>query len=117
MSDTPENAAELSDPARTVDPAWVQQVAHLARLDLTPDEASAMAPQLARILEHVQGLPPLEEAGPEEDAVAFDTLRDDVPEEPLRPQDILRNAPQTDGSWIVVPHVFENDGAEPEADA
>ena len=93
-----------------IDEALVRHVAQLARLELTDDEVAAMAPQLARIFEHVDQVAQLdlgddpESLDPATQApITVDDLRSDEPGPTLDPKDILRNAPTHDGAFLVVP--------------
>lgn len=94
-----------------VDEDLVRHVARLARLELTDDEVSAMAPQLNGILhyvEQVQRIDVDDHADPATCApVTLRDLRADEPQETLDVHDVLRQAPATDGSFFVVPHVFD----------
>ena len=99
-----------------IDEALVRHVAQLARIELTPEEVGFMAPQLARIFEHVDLVAQLD-LGPDADRLDPATqaplrladLRNDVPGEPLDAAAILRNAPAHDGAFLVVPRFLGND--------
>jgi len=102
-----------------IDEALVRRVAHLSRLELTDDEVHAMAPQLARIFQHVDRVGQLD-LGPDaakldpatQAPIGIDALRDEVPCETLDPGGLLRNAPAHDGAFLVVPRFLgtEKDG-------
>ena len=94
----------------------VRHVAHLARLELNDGEIAQMAPQLARIFKHVEGVQAIDagDADPATQApIGYADLRADVPGETLSRRAITTNAPQHDGSFLVVPHVM--DAGEPDA--
>ena len=102
-----------------IDEALVRHVAQLARLDLTEDEVHAMAPQLARIFEHVDQVAQLELGADAESLdpatqapIGVETLRDDTPGETLDPAAILRNAPAHDGAFLVVPRFLAEGGED-----
>lgn len=104
------------DATPEVGPELIRHVARLARLRLTEAEVAALAPQLARILGHVEqvrtlALEPAEAAGPaaEGPVAVWDDLRADVPGPTLAPGDLLRNAPAHDGAFLVVPRFFDED--------
>ena len=94
-----------------VDEDLIRHVAQLARLDLTAEEVTAMAPQLQRILQYVEQVQQItvdEDADPSTCApITLDGLRRDEPQETLDVHDVMRGAPATDGSFFVVPHVFD----------
>ena len=98
-----------------VDEELVRHVAHLARLELTDAEVAAMAPQLGRILQHVEQVQALavdEQADPATcDIQALDALRDDTPGETLDLHAVMRQAPATDGAFFVVPKVLGNEAS------
>lgn len=89
----------------------VRHVAHLARLELTDTEVAEMAPQLGRIFKHVEGVQQIDagDADPAtQAAIAYESLRADEPGETLSRRAITTNAPEHDGSFLVVPHVMES---------
>lgn len=99
-----------------IDEPLVRHVAQLARLELTDAEIADIAPQLNRIFEHVDEVCRLDvgDADPAtQPAIGMDTLRDDDAGENLDPRDVLRNAPQHDGAFLVVPR-FLGDAEEGE---
>lgn len=105
-----------AEDAVEIDEALVRHVAQLARIELTPEEVSFMAPQLARIFEHVDLVAQLD-LGPDADRLdpatqaplSLADLRKDEPGEPLDAAAILRNAPAHDGAFLVVPRFLGND--------
>jgi len=104
----------------------VAYVAELANLELTPDERSRMLRDLNSILEYVDRLSELETDKVEPMAQVSDrygvdvsrqgserfayAAREDV-KEGLRPSlphdEAVKNAPETDGTFFVVPKVIE----------
>lgn len=91
----------------------VMKVAALARLRVSPDEAAVLAPQLARILEHIETLNSLETSAIERTTsttVATAPLGDDHPhrDSGTKPSEALSQAPaQVDGQFAV-PRFVEN---------
>jgi aspartyl-tRNA(Asn)/glutamyl-tRNA(Gln) amidotransferase subunit C len=107
------NRHDMSKPvARSITPDLVRQVARLARL--APDEASLpkLAAQLESILDYVAKIGEANVAGVEPMAHAVplhNVLRDDEPGPALPPDEVLRNAPETDGPFFKVPKVIGGD--------
>ena len=91
-------------------PEQVRAVALLARLHLTDDELARMTEQLNKIVEYVEQLhevdtekvEPLAHPLPISNVFRDDRLR------PSLPRDVaLRNAPDTDGEFFLVPPVLD----------
>lgn len=88
----------------------VQKVALLARLKLTPDELDRMTSQLNQIVEYVEQLrevdttdvEPLAHPLPVTNVFRPDEVRPSLPRE-----EALRNAPDHDGEFFLVPPVLE----------
>ncbi len=92
--------------------ADVEHVAYLARLGLTAEELTRLEGQLNHILEQYAKLAELdtEHIPPTAQTIELENiLRDDVARDSLAPEDVLRNAPDRDGDFIVVPAIL---GAE-----
>jgi aspartyl-tRNA(Asn)/glutamyl-tRNA(Gln) amidotransferase subunit C len=88
----------------------VEHIAALARIGLTNAEVETMQEQLAQILEQFEVLRGLDTGGvlPTGHAGNLETvLRDDEPFECLPLNDVLRNAPATEGDFIRVKPVLE----------
>lgn len=88
----------------------VDYVAHLARLELTPDEQQRFGQQLGQVLEYIEklravdvsGVSPLAHALPRVNVTRPDAVQPSLPREA-----VLRNAPaQADGLFIV-PKIVE----------
>ena len=93
-----------------VDPAVVEHVARLARLDLSPAERERYGAQLAAILDYVARIGELDLAGVEPLATAADRVnvfREDEPRPSLDRAEALRNAPGGTGEFFTVPKVVE----------
>jgi aspartyl-tRNA(Asn)/glutamyl-tRNA(Gln) amidotransferase subunit C len=87
--------------------------ARLARLDLAPDEAVALARDLERILGAFRALAAVDVAGVEPyfaPVAHEDVLRDDTVRPSLARDEVLRNAPRRSGEFIAVPKTV---GGEP----
>ena len=91
-------------------PQEVEWVAHLARLELSPDEKSALTTQLSAILDYINQLQGLNTHGVEPLAHALEVhniLREDLPKPSLPVDEALSNAPERKGDYYSVPAVFE----------
>jgi aspartyl-tRNA(Asn)/glutamyl-tRNA(Gln) amidotransferase subunit C len=89
----------------------VEHVARLARLALTPDELERMRTQLNAILLHIDALKAVntDDVEPTSHAVpVVNVMRDDEPEPPFPPEEMLRNAPDRDGQFFRVPRIIED---------
>lgn len=92
----------------------VDQVADLARLSLSDEEAAAMERDLERILAYVAALDELDTAGvePTAHAVQFGTpLRPDEAVAAMDPELAVANAPEAAGTAFVVPRVLDEEGS------
>ena len=86
----------------------IDQVAALARLELTSQEKEALSEQLRSILAHVDQLSNVDTAGVEatRHPIPLATpLRDDVVGVHLSHEESLSNAPESDGESVIVPRV------------
>ena len=100
----------MAQPKITLD--QVRHVAKLSRLGLSEQELQTLTPQLESILAYVAKLGELDVADVEPMAHAIDlhnVLRDDVVEDPLPLEAVLRNAPESDGPFFKVPKVIGGD--------
>lgn len=87
----------------------VEHVAYLARLGLTDDELTRLEGQLNHILEQYEKLAELdtEHIAPTAQTIELENiLRDDVAQPSLEPEDVLRNAPEREGEFFVVPAIL-----------
>ncbi len=92
----------------------VRRIAHLARLELTPDEQAAMLPQLNGFFGIVERMSAVDTSGVEPlytplSAVQAVTLRlrDDVVSEPNDRERNQRSAPAVEDGLFLVPKVIE----------
>ena len=93
-------------------PDDVRKVAKLARLALPEEMIPKLTGQLEAILGYVDklsevetsGVPPMAHAVP-----VHNVLREDVPREALSNDQVLQNAPETDGPFFKVPKIIGGD--------
>ncbi|PYM15083.1 MAG: Asp-tRNA(Asn)/Glu-tRNA(Gln) amidotransferase subunit GatB [Verrucomicrobia bacterium] len=88
----------------------VKYVAHLARIELTPEEERKLAAQLGNILGYIEKLKELDVSQVEPTAHAVPMLNVTRPDE-VRPglsnEEALRNAPSRAGGLFMVPKIVE----------
>jgi aspartyl-tRNA(Asn)/glutamyl-tRNA(Gln) amidotransferase subunit C len=90
----------------------VRHVAKLARLDLTDAQVRKYARQLESILDYVAKIGQIDMTGIEPMAHVLplqNVLREDVVEPSLSVEDVLKNAPETDGPFFKVPKIIAAD--------
>lgn len=88
----------------------LDNLARLARLELTPEEKDKLGPQLERIVGYVNQLSRVNVDGiePMAHAVEFENVwREDEAVEPLDREKGLANAPLQRDGMVVVPRVIE----------
>ena len=89
----------------------IDKLAHLARLELTPEEKTKYAGQLDSILVYFEQLKAVNVDGVKPSAHAFPVfadMREDSPGPVLDLADIKRNAPAWKDDSIVVPRVVDD---------
>ncbi len=87
----------------------VKKVAALARLKLSATEVETFTSQLGKILEYVDILSEVDTNGVEPLVHAIElsnVLRDDEPRPSLPREQVLANAPKTDGRFFLVPQIL-----------
>lgn len=91
----------------------VQHIAALARIGLTEEELERLQEQLSHIVEQFEVLKELDAnggtptvQGAEAPATAS-VMRDDVADDSLDPEEVLRNAPRREGEFFRVKAVLE----------
>jgi len=92
-----------------IDLREVYQVARLARLKITEEEAERLMAQLNRILTYMDKLNELDTTGIEPMAHALpltNAFRADEVKSSLPPEEALANAPQRRDEFFTVPKVF-----------
>ena len=99
-------------PQQKITPDDVRAVAKLARLDLPEARLQKLTGQLESILEYVAKIGTVDTTGVEPMAHALplhNVLREDVVEPSLPLEQVLQNAPDTDGPFFKVPKVIGGD--------
>ncbi len=89
----------------------VEQIAKLARLELSDEEKARYREQLSAILDHVAKLQTLDTASIPPTASVFSGdshLRADRPRPGLVRDDLLKNAPAQEKGQFKIPPVFES---------
>jgi len=88
----------------------VEKVAHLARIELTPEEVQRLGAQLGNIVHYIEKLKEVDVSQVEPTAHAFPLINVTRPDE-VRPsisnEDALRNAPAKANGLFVVPRIVE----------
>ena len=98
------------DDSRKTQGMDVAYVAHLARLNLTPDEVQRFQGQLNDILAYVEELKEVDVTGVEPTAHATrveNILRADDVRSCLDRDDVLKNAPAKAGGQFLVPKILD----------
>jgi aspartyl-tRNA(Asn)/glutamyl-tRNA(Gln) amidotransferase subunit C len=88
----------------------VKDVAHLARLALTPEEEGKLGGQLAEVLGYIEKLKELDVTGVEPTAHAFplvNVVRPDEVRPSLAHDQVLANAPAQANGLFLVPKIVE----------
>ncbi|MAF37783.1 MAG: Asp-tRNA(Asn)/Glu-tRNA(Gln) amidotransferase GatCAB subunit C [Chloroflexi bacterium] len=93
-----------------LEPSEVKHIASLARIGLTDEEIEMFGDQLSQILEQFEVLNELDTSGvtPTGHAGGLQTImRDDLTEDSLDSEDVLKNAPRREGEFFRVNAVLE----------
>lgn len=93
-----------------VDKQTLRRIAHLARLEVKPDEEDALVASLTEVLTWMEQLNELDTTGVEPLTHMTEVvggLRDDVAVETLSHEQALVNAPKRDTDYFRVPKVLE----------
>jgi aspartyl-tRNA(Asn)/glutamyl-tRNA(Gln) amidotransferase subunit C len=88
----------------------VKYVAHLARLELTPEEEQKIGAQLGSILSYIEKLREVDVSGVEPTAHAFpmvNVTRADETRPSLSNEEALMNAPSKANGLFLVPRIVE----------
>ena len=88
----------------------IKEVAHLARLALTPAEEQKLASQLESVLEYMEKLNEVDVSQVEPTAHAFplvNVMRADEIRPSMSPEEALRNAPAQARGLFIVPKIVE----------
>lgn len=94
-----------------LDRAQVQKVAHLARLQLTPEEEEKFTTQLSSILDYFELLSKLDvtDVQPTTRAIEVSNVMRVDREQPYSREDILNGAPDREGEFFKVPKIVTGD--------
>ncbi|MGB3507736.1 MAG: Asp-tRNA(Asn)/Glu-tRNA(Gln) amidotransferase subunit GatC [Microcoleaceae cyanobacterium] len=95
-----------------IDPEQVRKVAHLARLELKPEEEEKFTTQLSGILEYFEQLSELdtEKVPPTTRVINVSNItRDDRLETFPHREEILSSAPDQDGDFFKVPKIMSEE--------
>ncbi|MEC7752641.1 MAG: Asp-tRNA(Asn)/Glu-tRNA(Gln) amidotransferase subunit GatC [Bacteroidota bacterium] len=93
-----------------VDKETLQKVAHLARLNIKPEEEDQLLKDMGEILNWVEKLREANTEGVEpltHMTGEVNVLRADKAEATIDRQQALKNAPQQDGKFFIVPQVMK----------
>ncbi len=94
----------------SVDTATVKKVAALARIAITDEDASRLAPELSNILGWIEQLGEVDTSGVEPMTAVIPNhlrLRDDVVTDGGIRDQLMANAPQAEHGFFTVPKVIE----------
>jgi len=94
----------------SIDKKTVEDVAHLARIELGAEELKKLSGQLEHILAFIDKLSSLntENIAPTSHILPIsNVLREDEPKSSLPIEKTLNNAPEKQGNFFVVPKVIE----------
>jgi aspartyl-tRNA(Asn)/glutamyl-tRNA(Gln) amidotransferase subunit C len=94
----------------TIDKETIKHVAHLARIELQPNELEKLSGELHEILGFIDKLKYLnvEHVAPASHILSLsNVLREDKPHISLTPEKTLENAPRKKGNFFSVPKVIE----------
>ncbi|MEX2430350.1 MAG: Asp-tRNA(Asn)/Glu-tRNA(Gln) amidotransferase subunit GatC [Dehalococcoidia bacterium] len=109
MSELPPQVSEGEQQRLTAEE--VRRVAALCRLGLTGEEIERLRGEMASLLAEVSILQAIDTGDAEATGHAVEgvhtVMRDDEPRQPLPIEDVLLNAPRTEGVYIRVPAVME----------
>ena len=100
----------LNGEKMAIDKKTVEQVAHLARIELQPAELEKLSLQLHDILDFIDKLSVLDTAQvkPASHILPIsNVLREDKPHICLTPDKALENAPSKNGNFFSVPKIIE----------
>lgn len=92
----------------------VEQVARLAKLDLTPTEIESMSKELSGVLNYIDQLNELDVSSVEpleniNEGVEENVLRSDIAKDCLPVDEALKNAPKAADNYFLVPKVLEQE--------
>ena len=96
---------------KSIDKETVKRVAHLSRLELNDDELKDYSGELASILSYISKLNEVDTKDVLPTSHALSTLKNVFRKDFLKPslekEEVLKNAPDSDGDFFKVPQVIE----------
>ncbi|AFY76143.1 MAG: Asp-tRNA(Asn)/Glu-tRNA(Gln) amidotransferase subunit GatC [Hydrococcus sp. C42_A2020_068] len=95
-----------------LDRQQVQKIAHLARLEITPEEEEQFATQLSSILEYFEQLSELDTKNVPPTTRAIETSNITRPDETIpypNREVLLKQAPEIEGDFFRVPQILNSD--------
>lgn len=98
----------------TIDPQQVQKIAHLARLEITPEEEKQFVTQLSNILEYFEQLSELDtqDVPPTTRAIEISNVtRADKMMLYSNRDELLKEAPEPEDDFFRVPQILSSDEA------
>jgi aspartyl-tRNA(Asn)/glutamyl-tRNA(Gln) amidotransferase subunit C len=98
----------------TIEPQQVQKIAHLARLEITPEEEKQFVTQLSNILEYFEQLSELDtqDVPPTTRAIEISNItRADKMIPYANRDELLKEAPEFEGDFFRVPQILSSDEA------
>ena len=93
-----------------VDKKTVDEIAHLARLELNEEEKKEMSVEMSKILDWMEKLNDIDTSSVEpliHMSQEINVLREDKEGEMLSHEDALKNAPKKDSNYFRVPKVID----------
>jgi len=96
----------------TIDKDIIDKVAHLARLELTPDETADMIKDMNRILGFMDKLNEVNTSGVQPLVYMtneVNVFREDVIKQEITHEEALLNAPKHDGDYFLVAKVIDKE--------
>jgi aspartyl-tRNA(Asn)/glutamyl-tRNA(Gln) amidotransferase subunit C len=96
----------------TIDRQQVQKIAHLARLEITPEEEAQFTTQLNNILDYFEQLSELDtkDVEPTTRAIEISNVTRSDTTMPYRDRDaLLQEAPEPEGDFFRVPQILNSD--------
>jgi aspartyl-tRNA(Asn)/glutamyl-tRNA(Gln) amidotransferase subunit C len=95
-----------------IDRQQVQKIAHLARLEITPEEEEQFATQLSSILEYFEQLSELDTKDVPPTTRAIEISNIARPDEMIpysNREELLKEAPEPEGDFFRVPQILSSD--------
>tara|TARA_B100000287_G_C20663472_1_gene790927 strand:+ start:769 stop:1071 length:303 start_codon:yes stop_codon:yes gene_type:complete len=94
----------------------IHKIASLAKIDIKDSELDAYSEQISKILDYVAKLNEVDTSNVEEfsgDVLnSHQNLREDLIEDSLDREDVVKLAPESDGIYFKVPKVIKEEGDE-----